>query len=154
MHEVVKVFPCETPVLCEHNPQVCTPKHPSAFLTSSPLRLNVKLGGINSVPEPRDISFLTDPANPTIVMGECVPTPDTNQPHHPSRFVQVQMSFTLPLGRGIALHSLPWSEASIRVPFATSQPWKCRHLDKKSLMQWSPCLRCVSWLHPVGTLTE
>ncbi|KAH9062679.1 argonaute-like protein [Lactarius vividus] len=33
------------------------------------LKLNVKLGGVNSVPEPRDISFLTDPANPTIVMG-------------------------------------------------------------------------------------
>jgi eukaryotic translation initiation factor 2C len=32
-------------------------------------RLNVKLGGVNSVPEPRDVSFLTDSANPTIVMG-------------------------------------------------------------------------------------
>ena len=34
-----------------------------------PHRLNVKLGGVNSVPEPRDVSFLTDSANPTIVMG-------------------------------------------------------------------------------------
>jgi len=32
-------------------------------------RLNVKLGGINVIPEADDVSFLTDPANPTIVMG-------------------------------------------------------------------------------------
>jgi hypothetical protein len=154
VHEVCEVFPCEASILCEHHPQVCTSKRPSAFLTSFPPRLNVKLGGVNSVPEPRDISFLTDPANPTIVMGECLPALDTSQPHHPSRFVQVQMSFTLPLGREIALHSLPWSEASIRVPFAMSQRFKSRHLDRRSLMIWSPCLRCVSWLRPVGTLTE
>ncbi|KAI0278886.1 argonaute-like protein [Russula aff. rugulosa BPL654] len=34
------------------------------------LKLNVKLGGVNSVPEPRDVSFLTDSANPTMVMGK------------------------------------------------------------------------------------
>ncbi|KAH9077150.1 argonaute-like protein [Lactarius deliciosus] len=33
------------------------------------LKLNVKLGGVNSVLESPDISFLTDSANPTIVMG-------------------------------------------------------------------------------------
>jgi hypothetical protein len=32
-------------------------------------RVNVKLGGVNAVPEPRDVSFLTDSANPTMVMG-------------------------------------------------------------------------------------
>lgn len=32
-------------------------------------RVNVKLGGINSIPEPRSVAFLTDPKNPTIVMG-------------------------------------------------------------------------------------
>ena len=81
----------------------------------------MKLGGINSVPEPRDISFLTDNANPTMVMGECSPAPDTNRPHHPPCFVQVPMSFTLPLGLEIALHSLPWSEVSTQVLFAMSQ---------------------------------
>ncbi|KAH9062680.1 argonaute-like protein [Lactarius vividus] len=35
------------------------------------LKLNVKLGGVNSVPEPCDISFLTNTTIPTIVMGEC-----------------------------------------------------------------------------------
>jgi len=29
----------------------------------------VKLGGINVIPEPRDVPWLMDPANPTIIMG-------------------------------------------------------------------------------------
>jgi len=29
----------------------------------------MKLGGINVVPDPRDVPWLTDPANPTILMG-------------------------------------------------------------------------------------
>jgi hypothetical protein len=29
----------------------------------------MKLGGVNVIPDRRDIPFLTDPANPTIVMG-------------------------------------------------------------------------------------
>jgi eukaryotic translation initiation factor 2C len=33
----------------------------------------VKLGGINAILEPQDISFLTDPENPTIVMGKSYP---------------------------------------------------------------------------------
>jgi len=48
------------------------------------LKLNVKLGGINSVPEPRDISFLTDPANPTIVMGADVVHPAPGSGNRPS----------------------------------------------------------------------
>ena len=154
VHEVIKLLPCKSSILCEHNPQVCAPKQSLVPLTPFPLRLNVKLGGINSVPEPSDITFLTDTANPTIVMGECSPAPDTNRPRHPSRSVQVPMSFTLPLGLEIALHSVPWSEASIRVLFATSQRWKFSHLDRKSLMQWSPCLWCVSWFPHVSVLTE
>lgn len=31
----------------------------------------MKLGGINTIPEPRSVSILTDPHNPTIVMGVC-----------------------------------------------------------------------------------
>ncbi|TFK64153.1 argonaute-like protein [Pluteus cervinus] len=43
------------------------------------LKLNTKLGGINSVAESADMSFLTDPNNPTIVMGADVvhPAPGT-----------------------------------------------------------------------------
>ena len=40
-----------------------------ARLIQLPCRLNVKLGGINVIPEARDVPFLTDSANPTIVMG-------------------------------------------------------------------------------------
>ena len=29
----------------------------------------MKLGGINVIPDPRDVPWLTDPANPTIIMG-------------------------------------------------------------------------------------
>lgn len=32
-------------------------------------RINVKLGGINTVPDARSVPVLTDPHNPTIVMG-------------------------------------------------------------------------------------
>ncbi|KAF8266850.1 Piwi domain-containing protein [Lactarius quietus] len=48
------------------------------------LKLNVKLGGVNSVPEPRDISPLTDPANPTIVMGTHVIHPAPGSGDRPS----------------------------------------------------------------------
>lgn len=30
----------------------------------------MKLGGINCIPDPRSVSFLTEPQNPTIVMGK------------------------------------------------------------------------------------
>ncbi|KAJ7283579.1 argonaute-like protein [Mycena rebaudengoi] len=33
------------------------------------LKINVKLGGINVIPDPSSVSVLTDPHNPTIVMG-------------------------------------------------------------------------------------
>ncbi|KAH9035273.1 argonaute-like protein [Lactarius hengduanensis] len=39
------------------------------YFASITLKLNVKLGGVNSVPEPSDISFLTNTTIPTIVMG-------------------------------------------------------------------------------------
>lgn len=32
-------------------------------------RINVKLGGINTIPDPSSVSVLTDPHMPTIVMG-------------------------------------------------------------------------------------
>ena len=33
------------------------------------LKINVKLGGINTVPDARSVPVLTDPHNPTVVMG-------------------------------------------------------------------------------------
>ena len=32
-------------------------------------RINVKLGGINTIPDARSVPVLTDPHNPTVVMG-------------------------------------------------------------------------------------
>lgn len=34
--------------------------------------MNVKLGGINTIPDPQSVTVLTDPRNPTIVMGNDV----------------------------------------------------------------------------------
>lgn len=32
-------------------------------------RINVKLGGINTIPDPSSVAVLTDPSYPTVVMG-------------------------------------------------------------------------------------
>ncbi|KAH9045384.1 argonaute-like protein [Lactarius pseudohatsudake] len=54
------------------------------YFANITLKLNVKLGGVNSVLEPRDISFLTDSANPTIVMGADVTHPAPGLGDRPS----------------------------------------------------------------------
>jgi hypothetical protein len=71
MYEKLKMFPCQTPILCECQLKVSisdnfTPPIELIFLS----RINVKLGGINTIPDPSSVSVLTDPHNPTIVMGE------------------------------------------------------------------------------------
>ncbi|KAF8076456.1 argonaute-like protein [Lyophyllum atratum] len=48
------------------------------------LKINVKLGGINTVPEPSSVSVLTDPSNPTIVMGADVIHPAPGSDGRPS----------------------------------------------------------------------
>ncbi|KAI0068655.1 argonaute-like protein [Artomyces pyxidatus] len=48
------------------------------------LKLNVKLGGINTIPEPRSVAILTDPNNPTIVMGADVIHPAPGSDGRPS----------------------------------------------------------------------
>lgn len=48
------------------------------------LKLNVKMGGINTVPEPRSVSFLTDPAQPTLVLGADVVHPAPGSEGRPS----------------------------------------------------------------------
>jgi eukaryotic translation initiation factor 2C len=47
-------------------------------------RINVKLGGINTVPDPRSVPFLTDQANPTVVMGADVIHPAPGSDGRPS----------------------------------------------------------------------
>jgi eukaryotic translation initiation factor 2C len=41
----------------------------SQYFANVCLKINVKLGGINTIPDPRSVAFLTDPQNPTMVMG-------------------------------------------------------------------------------------
>ncbi|KAG5649009.1 hypothetical protein DXG03_000358 [Asterophora parasitica] len=48
------------------------------------LKVNVKLGGINTVPDPASVSVLTDPSNPTIVMGADVIHPAPGSDGRPS----------------------------------------------------------------------
>ncbi|KAJ7481095.1 argonaute-like protein [Mycena galericulata] len=48
------------------------------------LKINVKLGGINSIADPSSVSVLTDPHNPTIVMGADVIHPAPGSDGRPS----------------------------------------------------------------------
>ncbi|RDX49272.1 argonaute-like protein [Lentinus brumalis] len=48
------------------------------------LKINVKMGGINAVPEARSVPALTDPHNPTIVMGADVIHPAPGSQGRPS----------------------------------------------------------------------
>lgn len=47
-------------------------------------RINVKLGGINVIPKPDTARFLTDPANPTLVLGADVLHPGPRVEGQPS----------------------------------------------------------------------
>ncbi|KIJ70038.1 hypothetical protein HYDPIDRAFT_35479 [Hydnomerulius pinastri MD-312] len=48
------------------------------------LKINVKLGVINTIPDPQSVSVLTDPRNPTIVMGADVIHPAPGSEGRPS----------------------------------------------------------------------
>ncbi|KAI5124926.1 hypothetical protein M0805_007353 [Coniferiporia weirii] len=48
------------------------------------LKINVKLGGINTIPDPSSVRYLTDQANPTIVMGADVVHPAPGSEGRPS----------------------------------------------------------------------
>ncbi|KAI9439636.1 Piwi domain-containing protein, partial [Lactarius indigo] len=48
------------------------------------LKINVKLGGINAILEPCDVEFLSDPANPTMVMGADITHPPPRNRGRPS----------------------------------------------------------------------
>lgn len=71
MLEICEVLRSKTPVLGQ-----CVSEVRIHFnwrrleLTGCNGRVNVKLGGINLIPEPTSVSVLTDPHNPTIVMGK------------------------------------------------------------------------------------
>ena len=56
-------------ILFERRSQVSHMFTPIMSLAHFLLRLNVKMGGINTIPDPRSVSVISDPGNPTIVMG-------------------------------------------------------------------------------------
>lgn len=68
-HQVQK---CQAPILGECLPQVSfeSVDIPAEKKLICTLRMNVKLGGINLIPDPQSVSVLTDPHYPTVVMGE------------------------------------------------------------------------------------
>lgn len=74
MHEGKQVLPSKTSVLCECLFEVRTQTSDTFPLLTVMHRINVKLGGINTIPDPRSVQILTDPQNPTIVMGVGLPS--------------------------------------------------------------------------------
>ncbi|KAI0766861.1 argonaute-like protein [Trametes elegans] len=65
------------------------------------LKVNVKLGGINTVPEARSVPALTDPHNPTIVMGADVIHPAPGVEGRPS-FASLVMNVDSDVAKYIA----------------------------------------------------
>ncbi|KAI0289730.1 argonaute-like protein [Russula brevipes] len=61
----------------------CYPARPQYYANIA-LKVNMKLGGTNVVPEPQNIFFLTDPANPTMVMGGDITHPPSGTRGRPS----------------------------------------------------------------------
>lgn len=74
MHEELEMLSGKAPILCQCLLEVRAYYSIrlmfARILTNTWCRINVKLGGINTVPDPSSVSVLTDPHNPTIVMGK------------------------------------------------------------------------------------
>lgn len=71
MSEVHKVLWCEGAIFCKCLFEVWTRSFcQCVYVELCQYRINVKLGGINAIPDPNSVKALTDPQNPTIVMGE------------------------------------------------------------------------------------
>ncbi|RDX40439.1 argonaute-like protein, partial [Lentinus brumalis] len=71
------------------NSSNCTRARPQYYANVC-LKINVKMGGINAIPDARSVPALTDPHNPTIVMGADV--------MHPAPGSQGRPSFTSLIG--------------------------------------------------------
>ncbi|KAF8897601.1 argonaute-like protein [Infundibulicybe gibba] len=61
----------------------CFKARPQYFANVS-LKINVKLGGINMIPDPDSVAVLSDPRNPTIIMGADVIHPAPGSEGRPS----------------------------------------------------------------------
>ncbi len=79
--------PSQQTILCKRLPQVscCDPCwRLREILIACVRRINPKMGGINTIPEARSVPVLTDPRNPTIVMGADVIHPAPGADGRPS----------------------------------------------------------------------
>ena len=100
----------------------------------------MKLGGINVIPDRRDVPFLTDPANPTIVMG----TPLTIRLHWQLLILSSGGDMSHPplghdAGLGAIRHSLPLWEVSTALGRNTFQRWGYKILYRSSSRTWRTC---------------
>ena len=86
MSQSPEVLPGKTPILCKRHAQVRTPPSPLPLPSLTLLRVNVKLGGVNAVPEARSVPMLSDPQNPAVIIGADV--------IHPAPGVENKPSFT------------------------------------------------------------
>jgi hypothetical protein len=71
--EIQEMYEGENPILGKCRPQVRFSLLYFRFLIS--FRINVKLGGINVITDPSQVAVLSDPHNPTVVMGADVMHP-------------------------------------------------------------------------------
>jgi hypothetical protein len=96
------------------------------------LRMNVKLGGINTIPDPQSVTVLTDPRNPTIVMGNVTFAYVFVQGELTRFMNQVPMSSIPHPAQTAVLRSRPWSETLIPTRRSMLQLAAYRVLAKRS----------------------
>ena len=93
-------------------------------------RINVKRGGINTIPEPRSVPILTDPSNPTIVMGVSIVW--SIGPLHYLTGIYRQTKFTHLLVQQENHHILLWSQTSTQRVLGISRIAVCKPVDNNS----------------------
>lgn len=144
MHEILKVLPREATILCERIAEVRVLDSPEFHSFDIYFRINVKLGGTNVVAEPQDISFLTDSANPAMIMGRSRSlSPFGTQLDSGTIHSQARTSLTHPPVPKVAHHSLPSLEVWIAMGRNMFQGSQCSNPRRSSSRTWRRCLRCV-----------
>lgn len=64
-----KMYPRSKSILCKCLPKVSFSLWQFVYEIEPAIRINMKLGGINTVLDPESAPLLADPKSPTIVMG-------------------------------------------------------------------------------------
>lgn len=82
------------------------------FSSSAICRINVKLGGINTVPDARSVPFLADRQNPAIIIGADVIHPSPGVDNKPS-FTSMVANIDPMFSRYIAISKVQQSRQEI-----------------------------------------